>query len=538
MGKFEENQIYSYLGDKNPLGLPAVEQNSAFIATFKGIADSTPEVINNSAYFITYIVDEDGNLNKVADNSDAQRNFKQNFNIGQEVVVRIDQGTLLNPQLDGEHKITGLGSFVPILMTQTGSDVNDGLEKIEFLNFNQQVDDNVDSFLGVAFASGGFSTATTFIGGGEYAGELGPSLGSTGTSNNFYSPNTWITASGGDSTAVTWSLNTIVTETNGSGGNYVFTNPQPSLRFSSLQAKISFDTLNFNTQAGSIFVSLFRNRGGTVTLLSTQQFYYLDPAQVSNGIITPTEQQNTFITSIDPNQVKAGDALFMRVGEEAAAKAEIINNSDFSVFPTTGFAGNIILKKTTKSYPNGSTVVVPNFTFEFINQNPTKADLTIYDTNQTPYFETGSDSLNILTSSLYLTVNYGNVQLTPTASEDIGFSPVNSEFLLRKGDKIRFGFNSDNNYTIYNVKEPLSAGDPIYLTLDRELPEDLNINNFILFRNLDDGKFITLDVKRNNPQAGEVEFTGLIIPKHATQKLKDNVEDIILKLKEDDIIED
>ena len=75
MGKFEENQIYSYLGDKNPLGLSTVEQNSSFIATFKGIADSTPEVINNSAYFITYIVDEDGNLNKVADNSDAQRNF-------------------------------------------------------------------------------------------------------------------------------------------------------------------------------------------------------------------------------------------------------------------------------------------------------------------------------------------------------------------------------------------------------------------------------------------------------------------------------
>ena len=536
MGKFEENQIYSYLGDKNPLGLSTVEQNSSFIATFKGIADSTPEVINNSAYFITYIVDEDGNLNKVADNSDAQRNFKQNFNIGQEVIVRIDQGTLLNPQLDGEHKITGLGSFVPILMTQTGSGVNDGIEKIEFVNFNQQVDGNINSFLGVAFAEGTFDTNTHTFDGGEYVGKIGPNLGGTGGDSNFYSPSTWVTASGGDITAVTWSVDEGGSN-NDSTGEYIFANPQPSLRFSSLQAKISFDTLNFNTNVGSVFVSLFRDRGSIITLLVSQQVFYLNPAGVSGGILTPTEQQNTFITSIDPNQIQAGDKLFMRIGDEEAAKAEIANGGDFSSFPS-GFARNITLKETIKFYPNGGSVTVPDLTFEFINQNPTKADLTIYDNNQTPYFETGSDSLNILTSSLYLTVNYGNVQLTPTASEDIGFSPINSEFLLRKGDKIRFGYNSDTNYTIYNVKEPLSAGDPIYLTLDRNLPEDLNINNFILFRNLDDGKFITLDVKRNNPQAGEVEFTGLIIPKFATQKLKDNVENIILKLKEDDIIED
>ena len=98
MGKFEDNKNFSYIGDKNPLGKPAVERNSSFLATFKGIADSTPERINNSSYFITYLVDEEGNLSKVADNSDAQRNFIQNFNTNQEVVVRIDQGTLLNPQ--------------------------------------------------------------------------------------------------------------------------------------------------------------------------------------------------------------------------------------------------------------------------------------------------------------------------------------------------------------------------------------------------------------------------------------------------------
>jgi len=565
MDNFSQNSIFSYLGDKNPLGLSAVEQNSSFIATFKGIAGSDPEVINNSSYFITYIVDAQGNLNKIADNSDAQRNFVQNFSLGQEVVVRIDQGTLLNPQLDGEHVITGLGSFIPILLTQTGSGPDDGLDAIYFLNYNQQINDDINSYQGSIFASQSldFSFTDQY---GVVTSNLGPPLGPTGelTGQGIYAAfaqvgsflelKSWLTASSPDSAAAFWTGsnagdNPADYANNRSMGHYVLEDPQPSLTFSTIQVKTSLKTINFNAAPTQLTVALFRIRawgdelGSDYTLLGSQQFT-LTPAtnDIVGEVLTSAEDTNEFIYPLSTNEVRAGDRLAVRIGVGGA----VIYEEDPAFFGEPGIADvefyneaqNIFLASSTKQFIGGAEVNVPDLTVQFTNQNPTKANISDYELNQFPHFTTSSTSRNVLTSSLNLSSNYGNVQVTPTASEDFGFSPINSEFLLIPGDKIRFGFNTDLTFTIYEITPPESVGDSIYLKLDREVPEGLNINNFILYRNLEDGKFITLDVKRNNPQAGEQEFTGLIIPKYATQELKDNVESILLKLKEDGIIED
>lgn len=548
MDNFNQNKLFSYLGDRNSLGLPVVEQNSSFIATFKGIAGSDPEVINNSAYFITYLVDAQGNLNKVSDNSDAQRNFTQNFSLGQKVVVRIDQGTLLNPQLDGDHTITGLGSFIPILLTQTGSGPNDGLDAIYFLNYNQQIDDNINSYQGSIFASS--STVNTYIDlYGTTHNNVGLGLG--GNHGNALELTTWLTASKPDSTAAFWSSSygalSPDIERNKSNGHYVIQDPQPSLVFSTIQVKASFKTVNYNPAPSTLVVALFKVKNwlpggpytgaGDYTLLGSQTFI-LDAAgnDIVNEILTPSENINTFTYPLNSNEVQPGDHLVIRMGVGDAVTSPR-NYDDLWEFPPNE-ASNIFLPPSTKIYIGGQEVSTPDLTVQFTNQNPTKANVSEYEINQFPHFTTGSSSKNILTSSLNLSSNYGNVQFTPTASEDFGFSPINSEFLLTPGDKIRFGYNSDLVFTIYEITPPESVGDSIYLKLDREVPDGLNINNFILYRNLEDGKFITLDVKRNNPQAGEQEFTGLIIPKYATQELKDNVENILLKLKEDGIIED
>ena len=65
---------------------------------------------------------------------------------------------------------------------------------------------------------------------------------------------------------------------------------------------------------------------------------------------------------------------------------------------------------------------------------------------------------------------------------------------------------------------------------------DLNLNNFVIYRNLTDGKFLTLDVPKNDPQISEIDFTGIIVPEYASPKLKANANEIVAKLKSDGIL--
>lgn len=541
MGQYEDNSNFSFLGTKNALnGFPVAEKNQSFIATFKGVVSSEPEVINQSSFFITYIVDEEGRVSKVSEDSDAQRNLRQNFDNGSQVVVRIDQGTLLNPQLAGEHIVTGVGSFIPILLTQTGSLSSAHINTIDFLNFNQQVNTDVPNYLGGAFLSE--SLSYSFIHPNSVIlSQYGPPLSIT-NGENYFTPSTFLTASSPDNDAASWEDSGDVPEDNGSNGTYKFPSDLGVLTFSTLNYRVATTLLNFNQNQVSVGISLLRRRGATLTVLNSQTFNLPGYVAINNvNYIVPSENSINFSYTVNINEIQANDELFIRIGasqiKDIAAEGQTLNNIA-GIFSNTGM-GNVFIKKSTKNYPDGTTVEVPDFTFDAVNQNPTTLDQGVYYDNQTPYFESGSNSgPSVLTSSLYLSLNYGNVQLTPTGSEDFGFSPINSELTIVPGDKIRFGFNSDEIYTIYNVVEPTSVGDPIFLTLDRQLSTNLNLNNFVLYRTLSDGKFITLDVPKNDPQSSEVEFTGLIIPRFVTQKLRDNAESIVLQLKQDGIIED
>ena len=48
MGSFENSIDISFLGTKNALAEPVVEQYSEYVGVFKGIGSSTPMIINNS----------------------------------------------------------------------------------------------------------------------------------------------------------------------------------------------------------------------------------------------------------------------------------------------------------------------------------------------------------------------------------------------------------------------------------------------------------------------------------------------------------
>lgn len=135
MGSFEDNQSISFLGTKNALKtLPAIEQLQDYIVIFKDVGSSSPEIIDNSSFFITYIVDSQGNPTKISADSTALSNLTQNFSDQNEVIIRVDQATALNKQLNGIHNVTSIGSVVPISYTQNGITSGSNVNYITFTN--------------------------------------------------------------------------------------------------------------------------------------------------------------------------------------------------------------------------------------------------------------------------------------------------------------------------------------------------------------------------------------------------------------------
>ncbi len=200
-------------------------------------------------------------------------------------------------------------------------------------------------------------------------------------------------------------------------------------------------------------------------------------------------------------------------------------------------AGDEYFLKIKKGSGNSFQVRLKNSQISVASQNPSPG-APPYINNQNPngYWETGS--LRYLTGSLYLSNNYGKLQNPVTESLNFGFSPIDTLFTPQVGDKIRFQYDPAQVYTIYEVitpNDPTNDEDRLYLKLDRDISSTANTNNYILYRILNDGKYLTCNVIKN-PSESNIEFTGVIIPKYASVDLQNNIEEIILKLKQNNII--
>jgi hypothetical protein len=194
--------------------------------------------------------------------------------------------------------------------------------------------------------------------------------------------------------------------------------------------------------------------------------------------------------------------------------------------------------KIKKDTGNSFKVNIKDVLFSITDQNPSSGTPP-FITNQNPngYWETGS--LKILTSSAYLADNYGRVQTPSSSSLNFGFSPIEYPFTPKPGDLIRFEYDPNQVYIIYSVippSDPTNTEGRIILELDREISQNAERNNFVIYRILNDGKYITCGVKKGASESN-LEFTGVIIPKYLSENLNNNLEDIIFKLKQSGIIE-
>ena len=115
LNQWEYHPVVGVLG-----GLPVAEKNQEYFAVVFEAGDTSPELIDQTQYKVTYLCDSALNVSKPSQDTIALNNINQNFERQKLARVRVDQGTVLNNQLQGLHEITAVGSLVPIAGTQIG----------------------------------------------------------------------------------------------------------------------------------------------------------------------------------------------------------------------------------------------------------------------------------------------------------------------------------------------------------------------------------------------------------------------------------
>lgn len=152
----EQEQLNNFLGPVNGAlgGLPVAERNQSYFIVFQQAGGTGPEIIDETAYFITYLVDENGNVSKPSDDYVSLENLLQNFEVGKNAIVRNDAATAVNGQLVGNKLISGIGKQEPILYSQIGPASGDN---IDVLNFNSDLNSIVTPRMEGAMVRGIFA---------------------------------------------------------------------------------------------------------------------------------------------------------------------------------------------------------------------------------------------------------------------------------------------------------------------------------------------------------------------------------------------
>ena len=451
-------------------GLAVAEKNQEYFIVFKQAGGTGPEIIGETAYFISYLVKADGTVNKPSEDYDSLYNLIQNFEVGKDVIVRQDTATALNTQLAGKHTITAIGRQQPILYSQTGSFVGSYTSSIFFKEGNLPTNDtSIGEFRGTMQKSVSTSIGTSFSQVNGFTSILNPPP---------------VSASFTLSPSSTYSITSL-----------------DAIGLQSITFNITTKLTNPTPFPQNVSIRLRRVQDGNYTYLATKTYTILPASDLITG----------------------GDPL---------TYTDL--NTDLAFIDDPSW--------TIQISGTNSLLTAEWFNFSVLSQNPQPGTTSI-PISQIPFWQTGSDSyITWLTASEYLSINYNKTQNLDGFSLDTGFnfSPIIEPFTLNIGDRIRFGYNKTNDYYIYDIIQPDEDSEGLLkLKLNSPLPSDIELNNFLIHRtDINDPAYIILDVDKDETVGDTQNFNGVILPEYPTQELKDNLDSIILDLKEKGIITD
>ena len=448
--------------------LSAAEKNQTYFAYFSSVGGTGPEIIDQTAYFVKYLIDAQGNVVTPQPNSIDILNLTQNFEAGKIVNVTSLEGTTLFTTLLGTKQITNVGRIQPILITETGSGRTDYITTMSFSAGPGGV--GLDSAYNYSFLAK--KAASVNINNGSYATlDFGTEINDSGSN---YNNSTYIY--------------TFPNDTTSQGIQVAFR--------TTLRVKEAFTT---NNGSNVLYIQIQRSTDGGANYSSLE---------LTDGTFAKltnfTEGMEEYVSAqTKPINFNTGDKIRVRYkldNQNNGLQLKILGANDG--WPT--------------SFTNLQTYTADNFiTSPFWSIGT---------------YTTASNDFTVITASLGLTgLNQNQYsQVTPTASTTFGFSNITLPFTPEPGDFIRFEYDPSNVHVIYENMTTVDGN--LALKVVPPVPSGSILDHFCLYRvNPNAGNQIILNVPKPTGTTGQ-PLTGFIKPQHMSKELEDNFTTIIQKL--------
>ncbi len=642
-------------------GLPVAEQNQEYFAVVFEAVDTSPEIIDQTQFKITYLCDSLLNVSKPSQDSVALLNTVQNFERQRLARVRVDQGTVLNNQLGGIHEITAVGSLEPICGTQIGQGP---LSYVTTMSFRQE--DQLGPDLSRPIA--GYYQWIQKTGGYQNKSIVSSSTGTTnqgdswtisgtpaeGKLHTYYDSvqaqpsGSGVEAANSQSLFPTNYLDTIKILSSSLDGNSrvkVKVNVGINIVTSSVADMIAGVISNLQSNgfnqlpAGAwsaysnapISVNVYketvvggyggRELLGTQTiaiptinnrLVEYQTSQYV-PASLQTQINFKRFNDNTltsipgfswnndnsarfFSVQTDYFDVELGDEVYAEivVPEENPSPSVGPMGSFDNIFQTGSFFSTSLLASFTESlathrniaavrtyqYFEGHSIMtqetpeagagfsnnITGITASYFTQEGSASVYNYTGSYWVGYnnFSSSDEGLgSFITASTPLTSFYGgdyiqvnpgieeynilNADSSPTSSlfangldaedkltwNNFGFNPIKQPFTPKAGDFIRFEYSKQKVYLITNVN---SSGNTLKLKLDGNIPASTILDNFVIYRIVEDGQYIILNVKKNNETGVGQPFSGIVSAEFPSEGLEERSDQLIFDLKQAGIL--
>lgn len=482
-----------------------VEQNQTYFAYFDGVGGTGPEYIDGTGYFIKYLIDTEGNIVNpepftVVDSPQAVGlyNLVDNFEIGKNATVKLIEpnplyDTIPNAEiLQGTHRIAHVGRIVPILVTETGPAKSDYITTMSF------IPPPPPSPPPVANVSGLFRRNSSFSASKANAQIIN-------WQNEIY----------GDAYTFGGSTITITTSSFDAGTRIKL---KASLGISTPTVGATFNT-----------IKLTINRNTTVpgdNIIATSGYIPIEVASMSNPKVYTVETDwidasvnDVYRVFYDLNGSGTGNTNRIIVGSDDGCVDTylLIQQENAPYTPESGSA-----------YIDGvNSIYLRDGVFNSIEDHPDQEfSYVFWDVN---------------TAQIYN--NSGLIQTLDSKSAEFGFSEIKIPFSdVKPGDKIRFEYNKTlQNFTITDIRLYDDSGYTILrMTITPNVGtiqgpnSDILSSHFCIYRVINDGTYVTLDVKKDAPGGA---YSGILQPEFISDELVKKYDKIIVDLTQKEIIQ-
>jgi len=407
--------------------LSAAEKNQTYFAYFSSVGQTGPEIIDQTAYFLKYLIDAQGNVVTPQPNSIDTLNMLQNFEPGKRVNVTSLEGTTLFNPLLGTKTITDVGRIETISISQTGSGIKDYTSSLIFNN--SQASYNYGDYDYNFYAFNSSDNQTIF-----------DSYGVVRFATTTFNPNTRYTGS------TTYNYNF----ENNTSTNFNPVSFKAQIQCSPAQAQV---VGNFGYIPTDIYIRIVTSSAATPTI-----FDYVLNEEVYNI----TQQVNSLYIDTPFTNFAAGSRVRVEIKR---------GNIPYGAQSPYTFTDYIMYFSLTPSYAPSITAVSPFFTTGSINDIYITASITLgsaYSFNMTQVNPTDN------------TLNFDNITKTfnPQPGDYIRFeyNPLktyriyevmtsgSSNLIFRLNSPVLNGTNIDN-FVIYRVNP--NTGNQIILNIKK-----------------------------------------------------------------------